>query len=143
MSKHAYSIQFKNQVLDWISSNALNNAMLAAQHFCIQPKTVKNWVEQQDALRQSINDGGRLRLKKHTQSAFVIDQRAQAPMEKHQRKQRQSLTLEESLRRNLQQAAMLNQNKSFDSLSEPKSQIYKHEDVCILENLLDKVLAMI
>lgn len=52
-------------VLDWIGDRY--SIQKASLHFNIQPKTIRNWVNQAADLRAAKHDGDRLRLKKHSQ----------------------------------------------------------------------------
>ncbi|CAL6063898.1 Conserved_hypothetical protein [Hexamita inflata] len=71
-SKKSYTIEFKNSILDQIEQNPSVDLNTVARQYNMQPKTIQNWIDQKEALRQAKDGGDRLRLQKNKTNSFVI-----------------------------------------------------------------------
>ncbi|CAL6102445.1 Conserved_hypothetical protein [Hexamita inflata] len=71
-SKKSYTIEFKNNILDQIEQNPSVDLNTIARQHNMQPKTIQNWIDQKEALRQAKDGGDRLRLQKNKTNSFVV-----------------------------------------------------------------------
>ena len=50
--RRTFTLEFKLQVIQWITVDEGRNAYYASKHFQLNPKTVRNWVHAQEELQE-------------------------------------------------------------------------------------------
>ena len=57
-----HTIQFRQQVLQWIKEDTERNSMDASRHFNLAPSTVRNWVKNEEEIMTQKDNTDRRRV---------------------------------------------------------------------------------